>query len=238
MLAPRSAVHPGVAASFGSVLNLPRSKLRSFPRYDNATVPRRNPATPDSLSQALARLEDRIVSRTPIPFHSPDVSALARALVRQLDALEQPPGHLQMLNLLARAQGFRNFQALRASEAAQARLANPVALPAVDYRRVEQLRRYFDAEGRLSRWPKKFSHRQLCLWVVWSRLPARQVLDEAQLNARVQAGECLGDHLLLRRELVDGGWLWRTADGRRYRRLERRPPAEAEALLACLPTPR
>ncbi|MDF3932520.1 DUF2087 domain-containing protein [Pseudomonas citronellolis] len=175
------------------------------------------------------------MSKTPVPFASPDICALARSLVRQLDELDEVPGHVQMLNLLSRSQGFRNFQALRASQLAAARLAETPAPLVVDFRLVEQLRRYFDAEGHLARWPKKFSHRQLCLWIIWARLPARQVLDERALNALIRAGERIGDHLLLRRELVDGGWLRRTADGAEYRRVERRPPAEAEALRAHLP---
>ncbi|MBD9633952.1 DUF2087 domain-containing protein [Pseudomonas sp. PDM19] len=176
------------------------------------------------------------MSRQRLPYHAPDISALAKSLARQLDESPERPGHVELLNLLARAVGFRNYQALRASHQAQTRLAREAEPEAVvDFRRVEQWRRYFDDAGCLQRWPKKHSHREACLWVLWSRLPARQRWSEKELNERLRAQECLGDHLLLRRALVDGGWLTRTPDGGEYRRVERRPPAELGALLSCLP---
>lgn len=177
------------------------------------------------------------MSRQRLPFNAPDISALAKSLTRQLDESPERPGHVEMLNLLARAVGFRNYQALRASHQAEARLvreAEPEAM--VDFRRVEQWRRYFDGSGYLQRWPKKHSHREACLWVLWSRLPARQRWSEREINERLRAQERLGDHLLLRRALIDGGWLVRTDDGGEYRRIERRPPAELGALLSVLPS--
>ncbi|WP_339037370.1 DUF2087 domain-containing protein [Bradyrhizobium symbiodeficiens] len=42
------------------------------------------------------------------------------------------------------------------------------------------------------------------------------------------------DDALLRRALCDHGLVFRTADGREYRRIERRPPTEATALLRHL----
>ena len=177
------------------------------------------------------------MSRQRLPYHAPDISALAKSLARQLDDSPERPGHVELLNLLARAVGFRNYQALRASHQAETRLAREAEPSAVvDFRRVEQWRRYFDDAGCLQRWPKKHSHREVCLWVLWSRLPARQRWSERELNQRLRVQECLGDHLLLRRALVDGGWLARTDDGGEYWRIERRPPAELSALLAVLPS--
>ena len=57
--------------------------------------------------------------RTALAFHTPDLSAFARALGRSLaarhSAKPQPPGHVEMLNLIAKAAGHRNAQALRAA---------------------------------------------------------------------------------------------------------------------------
>jgi hypothetical protein len=171
-----------------------------------------------------------------LPYHAPDISALAKSLARQLDESSERPGHVELLNLLARAVGFRNYQALRASHEAESRLARqPQPAEMVDFRRVEQWRRYFDEAGCLQRWPKKHSHREACLWVLWSRLPARERWSEKAINQRLRDQEVLGDHLLLRRALVDGGWLARTEDGSQYWRIERRPPAELGALLSVLP---
>src|SRR5687767_13380669 len=113
------------------------------------------------------------MTRTTLPFATPDVSALAKTLSREIRALETPPGHVQLLNILARAAGHRNYQAMKAQHEAGERLAAPLpAAEPVDHRVVERTARYFDTAGKLASWPSKVSQQQLCLWVLWSRLPA------------------------------------------------------------------
>jgi hypothetical protein len=175
------------------------------------------------------------MSRTPLPFAVDDVSAFARALAGQLADRAERPGHVELLNMVARAGGFRNFQHYRAASATMERLEQPLPRPVpVDATRLARIARYFDAEGRLMRWPGKASHRPDCLWVMWSRLPARAVLHEREINALLGREHLFGDHALLRRELVDGGWMRRTQDGREYRRIEKAPPADAVALVRLL----
>lgn len=176
------------------------------------------------------------MSRTILPFHAEDISALARSLKGELASLDRQPGHVELLNMLARAAGCRNFQHFRAQSAAREALAQPPA-PAqqpVDFVRVRRVARHFDAAGNLVRWPGKYSEQQMCLWVLWSRLPARAVMGEKQVNEVLNAHHGFGDYALIRRELVDGGWLTRTPDGREYRRVERKPPADAVALIGQL----
>ncbi len=176
------------------------------------------------------------MSRTLLPFQTDDISALARSLNGQLAKCERLPGHVELLNMLARATGWRNFQHFRAQNAARERLgAPPPPAPApVDYARGRRVLRHFDADGQLLRWPGKFSEREPCLWVLWSKLPARQTFNEAEISRRLQAHHRFGDHALLRRELCDRGLVTRTADGRVYQRIERQPPAEALALIRYL----
>ncbi|HYE45116.1 MAG TPA: DUF2087 domain-containing protein [Caulobacter sp.] len=173
--------------------------------------------------------------RDPLPFAAPDISALAKTLSREIRALETPPGHVQLLNMLARAAGYRNYQAMKAQHDAGARLAAPAAAELVDHQLVERTARYFDAAGRLERWPSKVSQQRLCLWTLWSRLPAETDLTEREVNDRLKAAHLFGDHALLRRDMVDMGLLTRTRDGRVYRRVERPPPAEALALMRQAP---
>lgn len=177
------------------------------------------------------------MSRTPLPFHSDDISALARSLNGQLTKCEHLPGHVELLNMLARATGWRNFQHFRAQKVARERLDAPAPEPAqapVDYVRVQRLLRHFDVQGRLVRWPGKFSDKEPCLWGLWSKLPPRQVFTESEISRWLQAHHLFGDHALLRRELCDRGLVARTADGRVYRRIERQPPVEALALIRYL----
>jgi len=62
--------------------------------------------------------------RTLTPLQAPDLSAFARALgksLKQRHADEQPPpSHVELLNLIARAAGHRNVQALKAVAVADA----------------------------------------------------------------------------------------------------------------------
>ena len=180
------------------------------------------------------------MSRTPLPYGVDDVSALARALAGELsthaEAHAAPPGHQELLNMLARAAEYRNWQHFKAQSEALADLAARVAPtpPPVDLKRLAKIAGYFDDRGRLTRWPGKANHRVDCLWAMWSRLPARTSMHEREVNERLGAEHLFGDHALLRRELVDGGWMRRTQDGRDYRRLERSPPPEAEQLIRLL----
>ena len=97
------------------------------------------------------------MSRESFPFSVDDISALAKALRGNLADAQATPGHVEMLNILARAAGCRNFQHFRANAQAKARLDAPVtpATPpeVVDYARLRRLLRHFDAAGRLVRWP-------------------------------------------------------------------------------------
>lgn len=177
------------------------------------------------------------MSRSLIPFAAEDVSALARSLGRELNAAGEKPGHVQLLNMLARSVGFRNFQHFRAQQAAEGRLAALARAPEpepVDLTRVARTARHFDGAGRLARWPSKASQRDLVLWALWSRLPAGATLTEKEVNGLLSMEHLFGDPLLLRRFMVDMGLLWRTRDGRAYRRIEQKPPAEALALIRHL----
>ncbi len=182
------------------------------------------------------------MSRTVLPLHAEDISALARALRSQLALSPQPPSHLEMLNMLARATGFRNFQHLRAQSTPKDPAPAPlpaVAPPALDQAKLQRLTRFFDDQGRLVRWPGKLSQRVACLWVLWSKLPPRRRFEQKEFKQTLEEMHLFGDNALLRRFLCDLGLVERTADGRQYWRVERQPPAEALALirqLAARPT--
>ncbi|WP_227106504.1 DUF2087 domain-containing protein [Chromobacterium rhizoryzae] len=165
------------------------------------------------------------MSRTLYPFYCSDISALARSLKQQWAQESAPPSHVHILNMLARSAGFQNFQHWRAE---CERPAPPAGLSAATTR----LLRHYDAEGRLTRWPKKFSEQRVCLWVLWASLPGGEQWSEPEANALIRAEEAFGDHVLLRRELVEQGLLGRTPDCRRYWHVAQALPAEAEALAA------
>src|ERR1700761_9445362 len=63
------------------------------------------------------------MTRTAVPYAAPDLSALARSLERALADHQithgRLPGHVEMMNLLARGAGKRNLQELQAEAARQ-----------------------------------------------------------------------------------------------------------------------
>jgi len=153
------------------------------------------------------------MSRTIIPFQAADVSSLAKSLRAQLQAKEATPGHVELLNMLARAVGRRNFQQLRA-EAERVPAAAPLSpeAPHIDERRIERVERCF-GEGRLARWPARREDQALALWGLWSKLPAGRTFGEREISEVIARLHDFGDHALLRRELVISRLIERTTDG-------------------------
>ncbi|MHA3913282.1 DUF2087 domain-containing protein [Halovulum sp. GXIMD14793] len=175
------------------------------------------------------------MTRHSLPLRIDDLSAFAKSLNRQLRGGATPPGHQSLLNMLARAAGYRNYQHLAASTAAEHRLARPAATSGpVDYHLVERTLNQFDANGRLTRWPSRRAVQDLALWAVWARLPSAEVLTEKQVNACLKALHDFSDPAILRRSLVTLGLVSRKKDGSDYRRIEQSPPPSARALIARL----
>jgi hypothetical protein len=119
------------------------AKPASIPTTDTCPVPRRKSATIDI--RLIGTVEDKVMPRTIFPYTTQDVSALARSLDRELEAVDRKLGHVRMLNVLARSAGYQNFQHFRAQFATRDRLHGPSAPPdPVDYLRVERVARHFD----------------------------------------------------------------------------------------------
>jgi hypothetical protein len=177
------------------------------------------------------------MSRLALPFEVADLSAFARSLRDQLDKHEHTPSHVELLNMLCRAAGFRNYQHFRADSEARQRLAAAREVkPAPDHQLVEKVARHFDGEGRLLRWPSKGPHLKLCLWALWARIPSSRVLTEREISDLLNRWHVFGDPAVLRRAMFESRLVDRTQDGRQYRRIEQKPPVELSALLARVST--
>jgi hypothetical protein len=178
--------------------------------------------------------------RSPLSVVVPDASLFAKALGQSLKTRhatgQPPPGHVELLNLVARALGHRNLQSLQAAARATP-LPDPV-LAAEDRpppaRLTDNARKalgQFDSRGRLLRWPVKYSVQALAMWVLWTLFDGRRVYTEAEVNQILKSANAFGDHATLRRELVNHRLLTRKSDCSEYRKLPARPDAEARALL-------
>lgn len=182
------------------------------------------------------------MTRIAITLAVPDLSDFARSLARSLAGHQQThgalPTHQSLLNHLARAAGYRNLQALRASTpaldrppaASRARAAD--VAPALSNTAQKALSQ-FDDQGRLMRWPNKYSVQRLALWVLWMQFEGRRVYTEREVNQVLKAWHTWGDHATLRRELINDRLLTRKSDGSQYRKLPARPDAQVRTLLAA-----
>ena len=164
------------------------------------------------------------MTRSTVPLHTDDISSFAKALGGQLAAAHaetaRTPGHVELLNMLARAVGHRNYQSLKAAPPPAARpVAPPAAADAVLGADATRALRLFDAAGRVQRWPVRRSVQVLMLWGLWMRFDASRRYTEREVNELLNAWHLFGDHCTLRRELVELKLLGRKDGGAEYRTL-------------------
>lgn len=169
------------------------------------------------------------MTRQSIPLIIQDTSEFARLLSRELPV---EIGHQAMLNHLSRAGGYRNWQHLRAVRGV------PDVGQMPDETRVARAARHFSPDGLLDRFPGKTGMQMLCLWVLWARLPKKQIMTEREISARLDQMCCFRDAAQLRRSMVEGGLVRRNLDGSVCERVEQRPTVDAIALIARIPDPR
>ncbi|MDD2991957.1 MAG: DUF2087 domain-containing protein [Pygmaiobacter sp.] len=75
---------------------------------------------------------------------------------------------------------------------------------------------FLDAEGRLTGLPQKHTVRRALLALLAEKFVPGQDYTEKQVNAICDDWHTFGDYFVLRRELVDEGFLCRTSNGSRY----------------------
>lgn len=196
------------------------------------------------------------MSKPLFSIHIADVSVFARTLGQALHqrhaAKPEPPGQVEMLNLIARAHGQRNWQALRRalrqaplspplsppseppSEPPSIPLSTRPATPALPLSsNARKALALFDNQGRMQRWPVKFSVQKLAMWVLWTRFDAKRLYAESEVNAVLKTSNQFIDHVTLRRELINHQLMARKSDCSEYRKLPARPDDETRALLSA-----
>jgi hypothetical protein len=175
------------------------------------------------------------MSRIAVPLVASDLSqfarAFGRALSQRLAERPEPPSHVELLNLLARAAGHRNVQSLRAAALHVPRLAAERPAPPPLTPAARKALSHFDTQGRLLRWPTKLSVQRLAMWVLWTGFEAKRTYTEREVNEILKRMHTFGDHATLRRELVNHGLLWRKSDCSQYRKVAARADPEAHGLL-------
>ena len=165
------------------------------------------------------------MSRDTTSLFIEDLSLFTKTLRAHLSTSDQAPNHLALLGIIAKAAGQKNYQTLKASAPA-ADAADPK-----QSLRMKRALRVFDEQGHMTRWPKQTQVQGLCLWAFWADIPPGVALTEPQINDILKAGSRFGDHVLLRRSLMDHGLARREIDGRAYYRIEQKPRTDALQLI-------
>ncbi|KJF74359.1 DUF2087 domain-containing protein [Agrobacterium arsenijevicii] len=165
-----------------------------------------------------------------------DLSTFAKSLREQIGRLDRQPSHVEMLNLLSRAAGFRNFQHLRAARtpSAESGSSPPETMPVANEGRVLKTARIFDGAGSLVQWPARRSQQELCLWYLWAKIPAGDKFSEREFSGLLDGLHLFGDAAMLRRDMVGLRLIRRNRDGSDYQRIEQKPPAELPLLLRAV----
>lgn len=92
-----------------------------------------------------------------------------------------------------------------------------------------EVERFLDEEGRFKQWPARQSMKALACAYLAEKFAYDVQYTEPEVNAIVASWHTFGDYFLLRRELVDTGWLCRKPDGSRYWRNPEKRAEEAES---------
>lgn len=170
------------------------------------------------------------MSRESIPFQVDDISRLSRFIRKKLLEIKGVPSHLELMNILAKASGNKNYQELKAQRSslqveAVPKINNEPEDPVIK-KRVQRFIRHLDEEKCLIRWPKKRAEQILALWLIWEKLPSNVQMTEKEINDHINLWHRFGDYALIRRELCDLGILSRKPDGSAYHRASKQEPNE------------
>ncbi len=85
------------------------------------------------------------------------------------------------------------------------------------------LRAFVDGEGRLTKYPSKRRLKRMAWWYLATRFATGRRYTENEVNACLKMWHTFGDWCLLRRDMVDSGFLHRAPDGSAYWREETLP---------------
>ena len=80
-----------------------------------------------------------------------------------------------------------------------------------------ELRPFVDGTGRLHQWPARHKVQRMAIALLAQRFQPEREYREREVNETLMDGHTFADWALLRRSLVDWGFMARESDGSRYR---------------------
>lgn len=85
-----------------------------------------------------------------------------------------------------------------------------------------ELERFLDTNGRLIQWPAKHANKQLVVAYLSSKFELSKIYHERDVNEILKQWHTFSDWPLLRRSLVDYGYLTRNRDSTEYKLVPRK----------------
>ena len=79
-----------------------------------------------------------------------------------------------------------------------------------------QLKNFMDKDFKITSYPAKYSLKEKVIDYIFYLMPCEGQYTEKEINALINELHTFGDPALLRRELVEHGYLKRTPDGSKY----------------------
>lgn len=89
------------------------------------------------------------------------------------------------------------------------------------------IERFLDGDGKLKLWPSKRAVQEQVYACLAQKFAMGRDYTEHEVNAILASSHTFGDLFLLRRGLIESGWLFRLRDGSRY---WRNPEKEQEKI--------
>ena len=87
--------------------------------------------------------------------------------------------------------------------------------------------RFLDEEGKLKQLPSKQAPREEAYAYIAEKFDLDREYSEHEVNAILASWHTFGDYFILRRGLIESGWLCRTRDGSKYWRNPEKKREEA-----------
>ena len=78
------------------------------------------------------------------------------------------------------------------------------------------IERFLDGEGRVKLWPSKQAPREEVFAYLVEKFELDHNYTEHEVNAILSTWHTFGDLFILRRGMIESGWLMRMRDGSRY----------------------
>jgi hypothetical protein len=83
-----------------------------------------------------------------------------------------------------------------------------------------RLQNFLNSEGQVTAWPSKHANKQLVLEYLLQKFSNTKVYTEREVNDILRSWHTFDDWAVLRRSLVDYGYMTRDTDGSNYRRVK------------------